>query len=68
MVQDTTAEYFVYDGANVLDSYTSGGNLNARYLTRVSVIATEAPNENQRTKLSGWIARGSDISQALSCV
>ena len=32
-VEDTTAEYFVYDGANVVDSYASNGNLNARYIT-----------------------------------
>jgi len=32
-VQDTTAEYFLYDGANVVDSYASNGNLNARYVT-----------------------------------
>ena len=32
-VQDTTAEYFLYDGDNVLASYASGGTLNASYVT-----------------------------------
>jgi len=32
-VKDTTAEYFIFDGDNVLASYDSGGNLNASYLT-----------------------------------
>ena len=32
-VQDTTAEYFIFDGDNVLASYGSGGALNASYLT-----------------------------------
>jgi hypothetical protein len=31
--QDTTVEYFVYDGDNVVASYDSGGTLNATYLT-----------------------------------
>ncbi len=32
-VQGGVTEYYVYDGANVVGSYTSGGALNARYLT-----------------------------------
>jgi RHS repeat-associated protein len=31
--QDTTAEYYVSDGPNVLDSYAANGSLNARYVT-----------------------------------
>ncbi len=32
-MQGGVTEYYVYDGANVVGSYTSGGSLNARYLT-----------------------------------
>jgi len=32
-VQDTTVEYYVYDGANVLASYDSDKNLTARFVT-----------------------------------
>ena len=32
-VQDTTVEYYIYDGDNVLASYASNGTLNARYIT-----------------------------------
>ncbi len=32
-VQGGATEYYVYDGDNVVGSYTSGGALNARYLT-----------------------------------
>ncbi len=32
-VQGGVTEYYVYDGDNVVGSYTSGGALNARYLT-----------------------------------
>ena len=32
-MQDTTVEYYAYDGPNVLGSYASNGNLNARYVT-----------------------------------
>ena len=32
-VQDTTVEYYIYDGPNVVASYASNGDLNARYVT-----------------------------------
>jgi len=32
-VQDTTAEYFIFDGDNVVASYASDGSRNALYLT-----------------------------------